>query len=139
MNQFLFTFVSLSVLSVTVMGEFTDQCKKCICEVEGCEKLIGSCNPDVGGTACVPYQIHTEYYQDCTNGGNDWKGCTQQMACSEQCMRDYFKRYISNCGSNPTCEDYARVHNGGPQGCNSDFTLGYWGRVNDCCQKNGGC
>lgn len=38
----------------------------------------------------------------------------------------------STCGT--TCEDYARMHNGGPEGCNKSATNAYWNKI-----KNAGC
>ena len=65
----------------------------------------------------------------------DYESCTKQMKCSKQCVVKYARRYASECtgGRTPTCEDYARVHNGGPKGCRHDDTLSYWQRVKRCC------
>ena len=67
--------------------------------------------------------------------GVDYRSCTMQMDCSEQCVRQYLARYAARCtgGSTPTCEDYSRVHNGGPEGCKHSDTLPYWQRVKKCC------
>ena len=35
---------------------------------------------------------------------------------------------------NPTCEDYARIHNGGPNGYTRKATLDYWEKI-----QNAGC
>ena len=74
----------------------------------------------------------------------DWRGCTKQMACSENCVRGYMRRYVARCvskagRSQATCQDYARVHNGGPEGCFSSGTLNYWRNVRACCDRVGGC
>ena len=65
----------------------------------------------------------------------DYHACAMQMSCSEQCVREYLKRYAHKCtrGRTPTCEDYSRVHNGGPEGCEHSDTLSYWKRVKRCC------
>jgi len=118
---------------------FTDSCMKCICQTEGCEDEIGKCNFDVDSDSCGPYQIKQGYYNDCSGGGNDWQGCAKDMACSETCVKSYMALYGAGCADNPTCETYARIHNGGPNGCNMDGTLDYWARVKDCCQQSGGC
>ena len=57
------------------------------------------------------------------------------MACSVQCVEAYLQRYTARCtgGRAPTCEDNARVHNGGPEGCQHSDTLSYWQRVHQCC------
>jgi len=64
-----------------------------------------------------------------------YRSCTTQMQCSERCVRAYMDRYARRCtrGRTPTCQDYARIHNGGPQGCRRSATLGHWGRVQKCC------
>jgi hypothetical protein len=43
-------------------------------------------------------------------------------------------RYGTYCtgGRAPTCEDYARVHNGGPLGCRESATIPYWQKVQVC-------
>ena len=68
-------------------------------------------------------------------GGLDYHACTMQMQCSEECVRKYLRRYAEKCtrGRTPTCEDYSRVHNGGPEGCEHSDTLPYWERVKRCC------
>jgi hypothetical protein len=114
-------------------------CMKCICEVEGCESKVGSCKLDVGSLSCGPYQIKEPYYNDCYKPGSGWKECTKSMACSETCVQKYMARYALNCKPNPTCETYARVHNGGPLGCRNLATMDYWNTVNACCQRKGGC
>ena len=52
------------------------------------------------------------------------------------------KRYGTYCtgGRAPTCQDYSRIHNGGPKGCQHASTVGYWNKVKQCCSsKPGGC
>ena len=53
------------------------------------------------------------------------------MACSQTCVQNYMQRYGTYCtkGRTPTCQDYARIHNGGPNGCNNPNTLSYWRKV----------
>jgi hypothetical protein len=117
-------------------GDLTLNCLKCICKVEGCESRIGQCNMDKGSLSCGPYQIKKNYWTDCGSPGGDWQTCTKQMACSETCVRAYMRRYAQRCTGRktPTCQDYARIHNGGPSGCHKQQTLGYWKKVQDCCK-----
>jgi len=63
--------------------------------------------------------------------------CTKKMACSITCVNNYMKRYAKRCtgGVEPTCEDYARVHNGGPNGCKKNGTLAHWAVVEACCDR----
>ncbi|ELT93524.1 hypothetical protein CAPTEDRAFT_104941, partial [Capitella teleta] len=121
-------------------ANFTHNCMKCICEVEGCEHNVGKCNPDSGSLSCGPYQIKSPYYQDCYSPGSGWQACTKGMSCSETCVKNYMRRYGKYCtGSRtPTCKDYAMIHNGGPKGCTYNLTH-YWGKVQRCCNRRGGC
>jgi len=68
----------------------------------------------------------------------DYRTCTKQMRCSQQCVRQYLSRYADTCteGRTPTCQDYSRVHNGGPDGCRHSDTLSYWQRVENCCGRD---
>jgi len=61
--------------------------------------------------------------------------CTKKMACSITCVHNYMERYARRCtgGRAPTCQDYARVHNGGPNGCRKSSTLRHWQKVKECC------
>ena len=66
------------------------------------------------------------------------------MRCSARCVRAYMDRYADSCALRAgkdiaTCEDYARVHNGGPNGCIQPFTVAYWEKVYECCKEQGGC
>jgi len=122
-----------------VTSNFSYNCMKCICEVEGCENNIGKCNMDVGSLSCGPYQIKNPYWIDCGSPGAGWQECTKYMPCSETCVQKYMQRWAAKCKPNPTCETYSRVHNGGPQGCKNPSTEVYWNKVRACCQRKGGC
>jgi len=139
MKAFLCSLLMLCMAANEVMGTFTYNCMKCICEIEGCEGQVGKCRPDAGSLSCGPYQIKQPYYTDCSYGKPDWQQCTKQMTCSETCVQSYMRRYAARCDPNPTCETYARVHNGGPKGCQRSSTIAYWNKVNACCARRGGC
>lgn len=120
---------------------FTDKCMKCICQVESnCNANIG-CRWDVNSDSCGPYQIKEPYWIDCGRPGSDWRSCANNMACAEQCVKAYMSRYGTYCtgGRTPVCQDYARIHNGGPKGCQSSATVGYWDKVKSCCGGQSGC
>jgi hypothetical protein len=134
--------IVLAILMVSVIAyvqskEFTRDCMKCICEVEGCQGQVNKCRDDMGTDSCGPYQIKNPYYQDCGSPGKDWRSCTKKMSCSEICVKVYMKKYGKGCPAPTTCEDYARIHNGGPNGCRSSSTLGYWKKVQKCCARQG--
>jgi hypothetical protein len=97
---------------------------------------------DVGSLSCGPYQIKEAYWKDARlKGGDlmgDWKKCTATFPCSEAAVQGYMERYAvtSRLGHNPTCEDFARIHNGGPNGFKNPNTIAYWGRVKKCLYGN---
>jgi len=66
-----------------------------------------------------------------------YQQCTKQYGCSETCIKAYMNRYATKCPKPITCEDYARVHVGGPGGCTKPSTVYYWNTVKNCC--NGKC
>jgi len=93
--------------------------------------------------ACGYFQIHQPYYTDCKQWGDwgkgpkitmAWEQCSKDYGCAKQCVLNYMARYTSGCtgGRTPTCEDYSRVHNGGPSGCKISATIGYWNKVKAC-------
>ena len=63
-----------------------------------------------------------------------WRKCTADMGCSGETVQGYMARYavFSRLEHQPTCEDFARIHNGGPNGYNRTSTLKYWSKVNEC-------
>ena len=52
-------------------------------------------------------------------------------AYSELVISSYMGRYATSerLGQQPTNEDIARIHNGGPNGFNRNSTVSYWKRV----------
>ena len=62
-----------------------------------------------------------------------------EMDCSKKCVRNYMARYWKSCtGGRPaTCEDYAMLHNGGPNGCHDQKARDYWKLVEHCCIHSG--
>jgi len=135
MTRILLAVVLLLALTVSD-GTFTNGCMKCICRREsGCKPK--PCAPDVGSDSCGPYQIKEPYWRDCGSPGANYRACALDMNCSERCVIAYMARYGARCVGNsrtPTCEDYARIHNGGPSGCKYSSTIGYGNWVS-CCTK----
>lgn len=116
-------------------GGFTDRCLGCICNIESnCNPNIG-CVMDVGSLSCGPYQIKEAYWIDCGRPGSGWQSCANNMSCAQGCVRAYMNRYGTFCtgGRTPTCQDYSRIHNGGPRGCTSSATVSYWNKIQSCC------
>lgn len=115
---------------VTANGQFSgglvsQQCLQCICDRESGCKPIG-CHYDHGSDSCGYFQIKKPYYIDCGSPGAGWTKCSDDKMCSSLCVQKYMQRYIPSSGCNYTCESYARTHNGGPKGCRSPSTEGYW-------------
>ncbi|XP_030830412.1 lysozyme 3-like [Strongylocentrotus purpuratus] len=114
-------------------------CLRCICIVESnCKMPSPVCQIDVGSLSCGPYQIKDDYWNDARMKGGDlmgsWRKCTADMGCSGETVQGYMARYavFSRLEHQPTCEDFARIHNGGPNGYNRTSTLKYWSRVKEC-------
>ncbi|KAK2150981.1 hypothetical protein LSH36_380g01052 [Paralvinella palmiformis] len=130
-------------------ASFTQNCLDCICQTEGCMAYEGRCYWDVYSDSCGPFAIKLEYWCDanniypCTSAyDQEFRDCTMYYDCAVDTVNGYMRRYGEYCtgGRTPTCEDYARIHNGGPKGCTCDCTDGYWDIVNSCCSgKPGGC
>ncbi|XP_064603168.1 lysozyme-like [Liolophura sinensis] len=128
--------VALFACVAYASAAISSSCLACICEVESnCRAL--SCRMDVGSLSCGYYQIKSAYYSDCHSPGSGWQSCSSSKSCADQCVRNYMARYGTYCtgGRTPTCEDYARVHNGGPYGCRHSNTLGYWQKVQACLSR----
>ena len=124
---------ALLLVVIVVQGDIDSRCLGCICQVEsGCSPK--KCAWDVNSISCGYYQLKKVYWVDCKSPGESFESCAASKACSEKCVRAYMARYASRCTGNrePTCEDYARIHNGGPNGCKNSNTNGYWKKVSDC-------
>jgi hypothetical protein len=70
----------------------------------------------------------------CGRSGASLEACSKDKTCSDERVHAYMARYGTYCtgGRAPTCEDYARVHNGGPLGCRESATIPYWQKVQVC-------
>uniref|UniRef100_A0A915P5Q3 lysozyme n=1 Tax=Meloidogyne floridensis TaxID=298350 RepID=A0A915P5Q3_9BILA len=116
------------------------KCLKCICNHEsGCKPL--KCHWDVNSLSCGYFQIKLPYYKDCGSPmrksgesiDSAWKRCSSDYQCSLKCVQAYIKRYQGKCPANMNaCEKMSRVHNGGPGGCRSSSTNGYWAAIKKC-------
>lgn len=84
-----------------------------------------------------PYQIRDPYYRDALAANPKLGGSFDNVkgigseAYSERVMRAYMGRYAtrSRLGREPTDEDIARIHNGGPNGWKNANTEAYWKKV----------
>ncbi|KAI6240425.1 Lysozyme [Aphelenchoides fujianensis] len=95
--------------------------------------LSAICNADL---SCGYFQIQSDYYTDCGTPNFDgdfersWKNCADDYVCASQCVQNYFYRYNRMCSNvADECEKMARLHNGGPNGCQNPATVDYWNRV----------
>ncbi|XP_066298448.1 lysozyme 1-like [Branchiostoma lanceolatum] len=133
----------VAVLFACVLHESSstayEDCVDCICQVESnCRVPRPLCHRDGGSDSCGPYQIKYAYWLDARlRGGNlrgDWRTCARSPRCSRRAVRGYMDRYATRrrLGRQPTCEDWARIHNGGPNGYRRASTLAYWRRVQNC-------
>ncbi|CAJ0939673.1 unnamed protein product, partial [Mesorhabditis belari] len=129
----------LLLLMIAVVTIFAKSCIDCICQREsGCRKL--GCADDGGSLSCGYFQIKKPYYIDCGQPGKKagesidtaWKRCASDKGCSKLCVEKYVKRYKRNCSNKSQCETMARLHNGGPNGCKTTATIGYWNAIQKC-------
>ncbi|CAF4360107.1 unnamed protein product [Rotaria sp. Silwood2] len=127
----------LLFIAVTVNSNIDDKCLACICQVESnCSPL--ECTWDVNSILCGYYQLKQGYWEDCDSPGDSFETCAAAKNCSEECVLNYMDLYAEKCTKDhePTCEDYARIHNGGPMGCRRGSTKRYWERVSACYSKS---
>ena len=91
------------------------------------------------GRSIGPYQIMKSYYKDAVQRNpdlakrikyKDLKG-PGSVEKSEEIMQAYSNRFTTarRLGREPTFEDAARIHNGGPNGYKRSSTRGYWQKV----------
>ncbi|CAF1373000.1 unnamed protein product [Rotaria sp. Silwood1] len=125
--------VGLLFIVVIINGGIDDKCLECICQVES-KCLPLPCAWDVNSLSCGYYQLKELYWEDCGSPGDSFEDCAANKTCSEECVRTYVDLYAQSCIKHgiPTCEDYARIHNGGPRGCRKKATLPYWQKVSAC-------
>ncbi|KAI6234737.1 Lysozyme [Aphelenchoides fujianensis] len=125
----LFAFAGLLLInSDAVNGD----CLLAICDEESNCRPIG-CGMDY---SCGYFQIQSDYYTDCGTPNFDgdfersWKNCADDYACASECVQAYFNRYNRMCSNvADECEKMARLHNGGPNGCQNPATVAYWNRI----------
>ncbi len=104
-------------------------------ESGGKENAVGD-----GEKAIGPYQIHRSYYDDAVranpslkDNGKTYEDCkgVGSTAYSEDVISSYMGKYATEgrLGREPTDEDIARIHNGGPNGYKNSATETYWQKV----------
>lgn len=84
---------------------------------------------------CGPLQISYTYWSEAGKPGNnqgakDFEKCARDKQCSEQTVRNYFKKYKRDCNNDGAidCLDMAALHKAGPSACSSDwfYKSRYW-------------
>lgn len=133
MSKIFLVGIVVVLLVVSTWAAIDDKCLQCICKIESnCQPL--GCAWDVNSNSCGYYQLKEVYWTDCGKPGTSLAACAKDKACSEKCVKAYMQRYGTYCtgGRTPTCQDYARIHNGGPTGCQKTATVGYWNKVSAC-------
>ena len=85
------------------------------------------------GKAYGCLQMHAAYVQDAAEyAGKDWvHEDAFQRVVAIQIFMAYMARYATEerLGREPTLEDIARIHNGGPNGYKKKSTEKYWQKV----------
>lgn len=100
-----------------------------IVESGGNDNAVGD-----GGKAIGPYQIWRSYWKDALEHdpsiGGSYENCYERKY-AERVVQAYMARYANErrLGHEPTFEDIARIHNGGPNGHRKRATIPYWNKV----------
>lgn len=93
------------------------------------------------GLAYGCLQLHAAYVQDAAQWAEEaWKHEDAfNPATAEQIVWAYMARYATEkrLGREPTYQDIARIHNGGPNGFKKAATDGYWLKVKKELAKRG--
>ncbi|XP_033753192.1 lysozyme-like [Pecten maximus] len=114
-------------------GVVSQKCLDCICRHgSGCRPL--GCKWEVIANACGYFQLMEQYWKDCGRPGGSMTACALDLHCSSRCVQNYMSRFIGYSGCAHNCESYARIHAGGPKGCQHSSTLHYWRAI-----ENLGC
>ena len=100
-------------------------------------KVESNCDPTKVGKANEIgwYQILPCFWQDAVEHdpsiGGEYEDVAKNKEYAEKVILAYWDRYatMKRLGRNPTDEDRARIHNGGPNGWNSNKTIDYWRKV----------
>ena len=133
----LLVFVWLSVVqSGTPLDIDRDLLNRMLCVESGGD----ICAIGDNGRSLGPYQIMESYYKDAVEHDPSLKdgGYTYNNVAgpggkeySERVLEAYMDRYatVKRLGREPTNEDIARIHNGGPNGYKKESTLTYWEKV----------
>ena len=138
MRVLIYSVVALA-MSATVKGQGYTPTEE---ELEAIRKVETGGHPDPlnavgdGGRSIGPYQIMRNYYDDAKKQDpslppyESLKG-PNSTRNSERVMQAYSDKYATEArlGREPTFEDFARNHNGGPNGYKKDSTIGYYGKV----------
>jgi hypothetical protein len=88
----------------------------------------------VNGDAVGPFQIRPIYLQNVNeiNGDSYYKLSDRRIPVKcRQMMKVYWRHFATfeRLGREPTLQDLARMHYGGPNGYRLDCTLEYWEKV----------
>lgn len=92
------------------------------------------------GKAIGAYQIWEIYWKDATDFDSSIGGTYQDCYdrdYADKIVKAYIKRYANKkrLGHEPTFEDIARIHNGGPNGYKKKSTIEYWKKVQNALQN----
>lgn len=106
-----------------------------IVESGGNDNAVGD-----GGKAIGPYQIWEGYWKDALEHdpsiGGSYENCYERKY-AERVVQAYMDRYATErrLGHEPTDEDIARIHNGGPNGHKKKATVSYWNKVKEILER----
>lgn len=90
--------------------------------------------PDVFSVSITTKSINSIFYSLTFVVYLDFYTCASDMTCSENTVQAYMAKYAkaSLINHTPTCETFARIHTGGPNGWSCSCTNAYWEKVQSC-------
>lgn len=112
-------------------------CLPCLCAASsGCDL-----NKKCVGDFCGPYLISWSYWSDGGRPGNDFVSCALDVACAEEAIQGYMKKWTRDCNGDGIvdCDDFAAIHKLGPHQCRSEDIVNtpYWREYEKCGARGG--
>jgi len=115
-----------------------ESCLSCLCQINsGCQNK--PCREDRGSPSCGYFQLKSIYWQDCGSPGRSFESCASDYNCSENCVREYFKRYayqLEQCAKDTDlCLTLAQMHTYGAFSCKTNDIFNRAGDMKQCLSK----
>jgi hypothetical protein len=122
-----------AMTSQMALGAGEDQIDRLLDAIAKIESRNDAAAVGDAGRATGVYQIHRSYWADATRIlGVDWG---YEDARDPVRARQVVRAYLCHYGSGRTLLELARIHNGGPRGCERTSTLSYARKIEQVLQN----